>query len=182
MHLIYRELIETCIDTPFPIDPFTYVAAVVKETSAKTNIPNQLTFAVPALPAHVQQETTPETSSTPTVPSKRKQTVVKTPFPDTLLPVLTEKIGNLSSGNLTWLIETVYQELRTHPATAPNGIPSLKVTKAAVEAKVREISEKCRVKKVWIVKEDILVSLSISSVLLDADITTMLYRKQFLCK
>ena len=71
----------------------------------------------------------------------------KTPFPDALLPFLADKIASLATGNLTWLIESLYQDLKGH-----------KVKKVAIEAKVREIAEKCSIKKVWTVKDDILVS------------------------
>lgn len=39
------------------------------------------------------------------------------------------------------LVETIYQELKTQ-----------KVKKVAIEAKIREVGEKCKEKKVWVVK------------------------------
>ena len=148
------------LDTPYPINPFTFVATL--PTDAKSTSNAKPIFVVPAVPARLQNDSsyTPSLpSSTPTVPAKRKPVTAlqpKSPFPDALLPVLADKIASLATGNLNWLIESAYQDLRAH---ALNGSgPSHKVTKIAVEAKVREIGEKCRVKKVWVVKEDVLVS------------------------
>ena len=45
------------------------------------------------------------------------------------------------------IVETVHRELQAH-----------KVKKNAIEAKVREVGEKCKEKKVWIVKADVRVS------------------------
>jgi chromatin assembly factor 1 subunit A len=108
-------------------------------------------------------------TSTSVIPAKRKPAAVpvpKTPFPDALLPLLADKIASLATGSLNLLIESAYQDLRAHSGNANGasaGTPGTnaghKVTKVAVEAKVREIGEKCRTKKVWVVKEDVLVSI-----------------------
>lgn len=129
-------------------------------------------FIVPPVPKHVQapapaatafiahefsngQSASPAISSAATVPIlqapvKRKAAPApppKTPFPDALLPFLADKIAALATGNLTWLIESLYQDLKVH-----------KVKKNSIEAKVREIGEKCVIKKIWVVREDVLVS------------------------
>lgn len=46
------------------------------------------------------------------------------------------------------LVETIYQELKAH-----------KVKKIAIEAKIREVGEKCKEKKVWVVKPALEVGL-----------------------
>jgi chromatin assembly factor 1 subunit A len=45
-------------------------------------------------------------------------------------------------------VEAIYQDLREH-----------KVTKVAIEAKIKEIGEKCKEKKIWVVKPDLMVCL-----------------------
>lgn len=72
--------------------------------------------------------------------------MAKTPFPDALMPFLADKVTTLATGNLTWLIESLYQDLKAH-----------KVKKVSIEAKVREVVEKCPEKKIWVVKNDVLV-------------------------
>lgn len=47
----------------------------------------------------------------------------------------------------------MYQDLKTH-----------KVKKNAIEAKVKEVGEKCSVKKIWKVKDEVLVSKRLSIV------------------
>ena len=54
----------------------------------------------------------------------------------------------METGNITAIVEVVYQELRNH-----------KVKKNAIEAKVREIGEKN--KKIWVVKAEVKVSIYI---------------------
>ena len=70
----------------------------------------------------------------------------KTTFPDAHLPVLVSKITALATSNITFLVESIYQDLRTH-----------KVKKNAIEAKVKEVGEKCKEKKVWILKPGVAV-------------------------
>lgn len=72
--------------------------------------------------------------------------VPKTVFPDAHLGTLLAKITDLATPSLTFLVESIYQELREH-----------KVKKNAIEAKVREISEKSKDKKVWVVKQAVQV-------------------------
>jgi len=67
------------------------------------------------------------------------------PFPDAYLGALLAKITELATPNFTYLVESIYQELRVH-----------KVKKNSIEAKVREVSEKSK-DRVWVVKETIRV-------------------------
>ncbi|KAJ4001415.1 chromatin assembly factor 1 subunit A-domain-containing protein [Lentinula boryana] len=132
-------------DTPFPVDPFTFVSAAVEEPKpAKTSDEG---FAVPALPNHVAQVGTSNIGPLPTplVSSGPKKPVAtpKTTFPDEHLPILLSKINTAQAVNLTILVEAVSQELREH-----------KVKKNAIEAKIREVGEKCKVRKFWVVKEN----------------------------
>ncbi|KAL5490433.1 hypothetical protein ACEPAI_5266 [Sanghuangporus weigelae] len=150
-------------DTPFPIDPFTFISIpIVTEKLA----PSKQGFVVPALPPHIQntssnvdsmgvtlpQLAVAQSAATPmaTVPTpvKRASMQPKNPFPTALLPYFADKVASLNSGNLTWLVESLYQDLRPH-----------RVKKNAIEAKVREDCEKCPVRKIWIVKEDVLRTL-----------------------
>jgi len=81
-----------------------------------------------------------ETANTTIIP-KRLTVAPKHAFPDTHLPYLLTKITTLQAASITFLVETIYQELRIH-----------KVKKNAIEAKVREVGEKCKDRKVWVVK------------------------------
>lgn len=82
------------------------------------------------------------------VPPKRAlklaQAPPKNPFPDAYLPFLKSKIDSLATSNLTFIVESVYQELKDH-----------KIKKNAIEAKVREIGEKQQ--KLWVVKPNVTV-------------------------
>lgn len=139
------------VDTPVPIDPFTFVAAPVEhiptgKVAPQSNPP--VDFAVPALPAHVIS-----TSSAPANPSidqaKRLTAAPKTAFPEASMPALLAKIKELNTGSLAVIIEGVYKEL--------NAL----VKKNAIEAKVREIGEKSKeagAGKVWVVKPEVRVS------------------------
>lgn len=70
----------------------------------------------------------------------------KTAFPDQLVPDLIKKISQLETGNLMGIVENIFQDFK-----------DLKVKKNAIEAKVKEVAEKCRFKKIWVVKEQFLV-------------------------
>jgi phosphoserine phosphatase len=59
---------------------------------------------------------------------------------------LISKITDLATSNITFLVESIYQDLRVH-----------KVKKNAIETKVREVGEKCKERKVWIVKPGVAV-------------------------
>ncbi|OSD02875.1 hypothetical protein PYCCODRAFT_1435163 [Trametes coccinea BRFM310] len=144
-------------DTPFPIDPFTYVSHPLEQSS--TGRQAQQTsdgFAIPALPPHIAKSTSSTSSlhtasasrggapSTP--PTKRGTLVPKTAFPEAHLPYLLSRIEALATSSLQGIVETVHRELQAH-----------RVKKNAIEAKVREVGEKCKEKKVWVVRSEVKV-------------------------
>ncbi|PPQ75499.1 hypothetical protein CVT24_013356, partial [Panaeolus cyanescens] len=146
-------------DTPFPIDPFTFVSRCIEDhreykAGLKSVAPpildsTEAVFAVPALPTrlvHANDDFSTTSVGTPT-PPKKGPAALKTSFPDAHLPTLLQKIHNLQASSITALVETIYQELKEH-----------KIKKNAIEAKIREVSEKCKEKKVWIVKPALMVS------------------------
>ncbi|KAJ7470589.1 chromatin assembly factor 1 subunit A-domain-containing protein [Mycena latifolia] len=132
-------------DTPFPIDPFTFVSqcgdatrASKKDGFAVPTLPDRLTTATPACQ--------PDVSLPAATLAKRSVITPKTVFPEIHLSHLLAKITSAQTASLPILIDTIYQDLRDH-----------KVKKNSIEAKVREVAEKCKVKKVWIVKENLRV-------------------------
>ncbi|OBZ75701.1 hypothetical protein A0H81_04511 [Grifola frondosa] len=139
--------IELFNDTPFPINPFTFVSTSVEESvkPATGKSASDPLFAVPALPArfiNVQ----PAILSAPgpsSAPVKRTPLMPKTPFPNVHLPLLFARIDSLATTSLHCIVETVHHELQAH-----------RVKKNAIEAKVREIAEKSKERKVWVVKPD----------------------------
>lgn len=136
------------LDSPCPIDPFTFISTPVDEKppvpTAKSSAEEP--FAIPALPDRVVALQSGSTSTaSPNATPKRQPPAPKTPFPPEHLPLLVSKITSMETGNITAIVEVVYQELRNQ-----------KVKKNAIEAKVREIGEKN--KKVWVVKADVKVS------------------------
>ncbi|EGN95488.1 hypothetical protein SERLA73DRAFT_113060 [Serpula lacrymans var. lacrymans S7.3] len=137
-------------DTPYPIDPFTFVSKSVEEQTAPPN--HDIAFVVPPLPDHVLASTVVAGPSKPTssTSAMKRMTSIPTPktaFPDAHIPLLLSKISSVATGNINFLVESVFQELRTH-----------KVKKNAIEAKVKELGEKSKEKKIWVVKEDVRVS------------------------
>ncbi|TCD62295.1 hypothetical protein EIP91_007091 [Steccherinum ochraceum] len=145
-------------DTPFPIDPFKFVSAPASIPLQERKIvggtisglPPETQFAVPALPERLVATKAAEGASSPgTTPPKRVATTSapKTAFPDAHLPLLVSKIQSMQTGSITGIVENVFQELRAH-----------KVKKNAIEAKVKEIGEKSKERKVWIVKAEFLPS------------------------
>ncbi|KAJ7090042.1 hypothetical protein C8R43DRAFT_939046 [Mycena crocata] len=131
-------------DAPFPIDPFTFVSR--GGDTKRTSKPDG--FAVPMLPDRLVATTTvsqPDSSPTshPAPGSKRSVLAPKTAFPEIHLAHLLDKIAASQIASLPILIDTIYQDLRNH-----------NVKKNSIEAKVREVAEKCKVKRVWIVKEN----------------------------
>ncbi|KAF5391448.1 hypothetical protein D9757_002078 [Collybiopsis confluens] len=122
-------------ETPFPINPFTFLSATSEEQ--KPTKATQQGFVVPALPSHAIHP-----SPVANVPAKAVFGP-KTAFPDEHLPILLSKINITQAANLTVLVEAVSQELRQH-----------KVKKNAIEAKIREVGERCKVRKFWVVKEN----------------------------
>jgi chromatin assembly factor 1 subunit A len=131
-------------DTSFPINPFTFVSTTVEDRKPLPGVTSEKGFAVPALPNRVIKKSDAANCS-PTVVSTalKKFSVPKTAFPEEHLPVLLSKINTAQAVNLTVLVEAVSQELREH-----------KVKKNAIEAKIREVGEKCKVRKFWVVKEN----------------------------
>jgi len=138
-------------DTTFPIDPFTFVSTCVEEYRASlknptiTSVPYATASSVSNVPGQVTTTTT-NANDTPipdtlVTANKKSAPVLKSSFPDVHLPYLFNKISELQMTSFVLLVETIYQDLRPR-----------KVTKAAIEAKIREVGEKCREKKVWIVK------------------------------
>ncbi|OCH95613.1 hypothetical protein OBBRIDRAFT_883869 [Obba rivulosa] len=135
-------------DTPYPIDPFTFVSQEVEEptTSSSRREAVDDRFVVPALPPHVASQANPTAASNAN--PKRIALAPKTTFPDAHLPFLLAKINALATSSLTYIVETVHKDLKEH-----------RVKKNAIEAKVREIGEKCKEKKVWVVKPSVVASL-----------------------
>ena len=100
-------------------------------------------FAVPALPPRLLTSNNAEllcgVSTIPPVP--RKPATNKAIFPECHLGFLLNRITQLQAASINALVESIYLDLREH-----------KVKKTAIEAKLREVGEKCKEKKVWIVK------------------------------
>ncbi|KAH9854026.1 hypothetical protein C2E23DRAFT_819256 [Lenzites betulinus] len=149
-------------DTPFPIDPFTFVSQPVEKASAEHHAQHTADgFVIPALPPHIAKSSSsiassgsaagpsPSSSSTslagPSTPStKRGGLTPKTAFPDAHIPHLLARIDALETSSLHCIVETVYRELQAH-----------RVKKNAIEAKVREVGEKSKERKVWIVRPEV---------------------------
>ncbi|KAH9901194.1 hypothetical protein C8Q73DRAFT_752237 [Cubamyces lactineus] len=133
-------------DTPFPIDPFTFVSASAEHPS-HAHQPQQTSdgFVVPALPPHIVHGGSSSSSGVgPLTPPKRGVPLPKTAFPEAHLPHLLARIESLATSSLQCIVETVHRELQAH-----------RVKKNAIEAKVREVGEKCKERKVWIVRADV---------------------------
>lgn len=126
------------LDTPFPIDPFRFVSSDVEDPA-----PGQKNRSLDATGTTHNVSIPNGTANTTIISSvpKRLTAAPKHAFPDTHLPFLLTKITTLQAASITFLVETIYQELRVH-----------KVKKNAIEAKVREVGEKCKERKVWVVK------------------------------
>ena len=114
-------------------------------------------FAIPDLPPHVAAAlkmnghlSVPTPGSSTLSPSAAKRVAMplpKTVFPEEHVPLLLARIKELETGNLTFIVESVYKELNDY-----------KVKKNAIEAKVKEISEKSREgKRVWVVRPEVKV-------------------------
>ncbi|KAH9952186.1 hypothetical protein B0H21DRAFT_17436 [Amylocystis lapponica] len=130
-------------DTPHPIDPFTFVSAPVDERTSSTgdSTAPAARFVVPALPAHLNPASA---SDPPASARKRAAPPPKTTFPEAHVPLLLTTIRQLATGNLTYIVESVYRELQGE-----------RVKKNAIEAKVRELGEKCKERKIWIVRSSV---------------------------
>ncbi|KAH7924570.1 hypothetical protein BV22DRAFT_498652 [Leucogyrophana mollusca] len=133
-------------DTPYPIDPFTFVSMTADERQPTRPDP---TFVVPPLPQRLTalNGSADPSSSSPTAPLMKRTASApapKTTFPEAHLPLLLAKISSLATANLTFIVESIHQELRIH-----------KVKKNAIEAKVKEVGEKSKDRKIWVIKEDV---------------------------
>ncbi|KAI0797807.1 hypothetical protein C8Q75DRAFT_739751 [Abortiporus biennis] len=141
--------LQLCNDTPFPINPFTWVS---RETFDQHPPVKDGPFVLPALPPHIKAQSAsttivPATLSTSTTLTqsmhKPPPPKPKTTFPDIHLPLLISKMASMNTGSITGIVETVFHELK-----------DMGVRKNAIEAKVREIGVKSKEKKVWVVKEE----------------------------
>lgn len=156
------------VDTPFPIDPFKFVSAPIEQQDSASGAgPSRESadgFVIPALPPHLVKSnpfasspssstSTSHTGATSSSPGtgaekpKRSALPPKNPFPEAHMPHLLTRIDALATSSLLGIVDTVFRELQAH-----------KVKKNAIEAKVREVGEKCKEKKVWVVKADVRVS------------------------
>jgi hypothetical protein len=131
-------------DTPYPIDPFTFVAKTAEESRQPTF---DSKFAVPSLPNRLSGNNGVAESSAAAAQAQANKRATpastpKTTFPDAHVPLLINTITTLATANLTFIVESVHQELRAH-----------KVKKNAIEAKVREVAEKSKEKKIWMINE-----------------------------
>ena len=142
---------------PFPIDPFRTIIEQVApgpspHAADEQPVVSAPMHAYPALPTALsnipQQPSTAENLVTVTA-IKRKAPLLppKTSIPDFLIPLLLDKINQLQTGNLTWLIDSIFHELKQYS-----------VKRNAIEAKVREVGEKCAYRRIWIVKPSLVVS------------------------
>ncbi|KAF9566259.1 hypothetical protein CPC08DRAFT_657870 [Agrocybe pediades] len=148
-------------DTPYSVDPFTFVSTCVDDyktflrtANTNTNVPNangdtsEGVFAVPALPPRLTgTAATIDLSSNATTTSTgpKKVPTAKSIFPEAHIQLLLDKITQLQASSITTLVESIHLELREH-----------KVKKNAIENKVREVGEKCKDKKVWVIKPALL--------------------------
>ncbi|KAI0336329.1 hypothetical protein GY45DRAFT_1315657 [Cubamyces sp. BRFM 1775] len=132
-------------DTPFPIDPFTFVSMSAEHSSHAQPQQTSDGFVIPALPPHIAHGGSSSTPGVgPSTPPKRGVPPPKTAFPDAHLPHLLARIESLATSSLQCIVETVHRELQAH-----------RVKKNAIEAKVREVGEKCKERKVWVVRADV---------------------------
>ena len=143
-------------DTPYPLDPFSFVsvpADVRNSSAAASGSKLQPQYVLPALPPHLLSSSTgvldPASSNstgTQQPPAKRSRATPKSPFPDSHLPLLKEKVASMSTTSLISLVEALYLDLKTHG-----------VKKNAIEAKIRETCVKGQ-RHIWSVKTDTEVS------------------------
>jgi chromatin assembly factor 1 subunit A len=159
-------LTNSSADTPYGVDPFTFVSTAVEDHKAakQAAAAPQDGFVVPALPDRIVngggQANAVQSSGVPASDSangEQKATKPRTsgaaalkpksPFPDEHLTALFAKIDALATGSLILLVEAAYQDLKEH-----------KVKKNAVEAKIREVAEKTGQPKVWAVRPEARVS------------------------
>ncbi|KAG2157432.1 hypothetical protein DEU56DRAFT_764608 [Suillus clintonianus] len=131
-------------DTPYQVNPFTFISKTAEEIQ-QANYESK--FVVPSLPNRISGSNSVAESSAAAAqaPANKRVTLASTPkttFPDAHVPLLLSKITALATANLTFIVESIHQELRAD-----------KVKKNAIEAKVREVAEKSREKKIWVVSD-----------------------------
>lgn len=105
-------------DVPYPIDPFTFVSVAAEErqnAKSELGLPDK-----PFVGRGVASALLGKRSGVAQAP--------KMPFPEAYLGALLAKITELATPNFTYLVESIYQELRVY-----------KVKKNSIEAKVREV-------------------------------------------
>lgn len=111
-------------------------------TSSKDRVTTQDGFVVPALPPRLNAPNIATPSAQAFQPgTKRPLPAPKTAFPEAHLPLLLARINSLATGSLPYIVEAVHQELKEQ-----------RVKKNSIEAKIREVGEKCKTKKIWVVK------------------------------
>ncbi|KAA1471273.1 hypothetical protein DENSPDRAFT_799075 [Dentipellis sp. KUC8613] len=144
-------------DTPYPVDPFTFVSGPVEvpkpAVKLASSTSSNIQFVVPALPAHLLAGTSTNGSTSVSAQGqpKRPAIVPKNPFPETHVPFLVDKIASLGTSSLAVLVDSIHQDLKAH-----------KVKKNAIEVKVREICAKDS-RKVWVVKDEIKASYGLTA-------------------
>jgi chromatin assembly factor 1 subunit A len=126
-------------------------------TATKASSSSDGVFAVPSLPDRlnvpfngtINLSVAPTASTTNSISglTKMPAPAPKTAFPDAHLLFLLEKIAALQASSLTFLVDSIHRDLSAH-----------KVKKNAIEAKIKEVSEKCKEKKVWVIKPKAQVS------------------------
>jgi chromatin assembly factor 1 subunit A len=87
----------------------------------------------------------PNATPSPSNVAKKAPAPSKSSFPDAHMQLLLTKITQLQASSINSLVESIYLDLREH-----------KVKKVAIEAKVREVSEKCKDKRYWVIKAGLL--------------------------
>ena len=145
-------------DTPLAMDPFTFVSSsafpqIGISGATKKDPPPQRAFVVPHLPDRLLAATSPaavESSVDDTREAKRRAAHAvpspKTTFPDAHVPLLLQKIAASNTNSFVVLLDSIFQDMK------PLGIK-----KNALEVKLREVAEKDRAKKGWVVKADVWV-------------------------
>jgi len=139
--------VSTCVD-----DYKTFLRSTNATPATNPADLNEAVFAVPALPPRLTG-TTPNSDLSSNVANntqglKKTPTGPKSLFPEVHTQLLLDRITQLQASSITALVESIHLELREH-----------KVKKNAIENKVREVGEKCKEKRVWVIKPALLVSL-----------------------
>ncbi|KAF8507262.1 hypothetical protein JB92DRAFT_2961415 [Gautieria morchelliformis] len=132
-------------DTPFPVDPFSFVSGPMTAEKANNNPDSEGLFVMPALPDRLQKLPAATTSTDDSVAKRKALNSAlppKTSFPDTHVPLLLQKIGASNTNSFVVLLDSLFQDLK-----------ALGIKKNALEVKLREVSEKDKSKRAWVVKD-----------------------------